>query len=80
MNKIRKQVYLNPWQEERLTELAAKAGISEAEIICLALDAYLLALEELPSDHPLSLLAGLGASAHGASGASDHDEVVYKSR
>ena len=78
MSKIRKQIYLKRWQEERLSELAANSGVSEAEIIRHALDAYLLALDELPGDHPLSLLAGLGSSATGGSGASDHDRIIYQ--
>jgi hypothetical protein len=79
MNKIRKQIYLDQWQETRLAELATNTGVSEAEIIRHALDSYLLALEELPSDHPLSLLAGIGSSKKGAFGGSNHDEVIYKS-
>lgn len=78
MNKVRKQVYLEQWQEERLAELSAKCGVSEAEIIRNALDAYLLALDELPSDHPLSCLAGSGASGKSDTGASEHDTIVYK--
>ena len=78
LRKIRKQIYLNPWQEDRLVELARKANASEAEIIRKAIDAYLLAVEELPHEHPLSGLAGLGASKEGGAGASDHDRVIYQ--
>lgn len=77
MNKIRKQFYLNPWQEKKLAEVAEKSGISEAEIIRNALDAYLLALDQLPNDHPLSSLAGMGCSAERGTGARDHNKVIY---
>lgn len=79
MTKVRKQFYLTPWQQRRLSELAARSGISEAEIIRNALDAYLLSLDRLPSDHPLSSLAGIGSSTEGGAGASDHDQVIYYS-
>jgi len=78
MNKVRKQVYLNHWQEERLSELAEKRGVSEAEIIRHALDSYLLALNELPKNHPLTSLAGMGSSGEVDSGASNHDRVIYR--
>lgn len=80
MNKIRKQFYLDQWQHEKLAELASKSGVSEAEIIRSALDAYLLALEQLPQDHPLSSLAGIGSSTEGGPGAAQHDQVIYRSR
>ena len=75
MSKIRKQIYLQPWQDQRLAELSARSGLSEAEIIRAALDAYVLALDELPADHPFSSLAGIGASDEGEFGASKHDEI-----
>lgn len=77
MNKVRKQIYIDHWQDARLAQLAEETGSSEAEIIRHALDGYLLALDELPSNHPLTSLAGLGSSS-GGSGASDHDTVAYK--
>lgn len=79
MNKVRKQVYLDLWQDEQLAEWSAKTGASEAEIIRQALDAYLLALAELPDEHPLSSLAGIGSSKQGGAGASDHDAILYRS-
>ena len=79
MHKIRKQLYLEPWQQERLSRLAKESGISEAEIIRNALDAYLLALDRLPSDHPLSELAGMGSSETGEPGSVRHDEILYRS-
>lgn len=78
MKKIRKQIYLDPWQEKKLVELATRAELSEAEIVRKAIDAYLLAVDELPADHPFSQLAGMGASGKGSFGASDHDRVVYQ--
>jgi hypothetical protein len=78
MNKIRKQIYLTHWQDQRLAELAKKTSTSEAEIIRHALDAYLLALNELPPNHPLTFLAGMGSSSSPDSGASDHDRVIYR--
>jgi hypothetical protein len=77
MNKIRKQIYIDVWQDQRLAELSSKTGLSEAEIIRQALDAYLLALDELPPDHPLSSIVGMGASKEGGSGATDHDRIIY---
>lgn len=80
MRKVRKQVYLNPWQDEQLARLASKSGLSEAEIIRNALDAYLIALGRLPSDHPLSSLAAIGASSAGGLGASRHDQISHRSQ
>lgn len=77
MNKIRKQIYLDSWQEKRLAGLSATTGVSEAELIRNALSAYFLALDELPSEHPLSLLAGIGSSGAADTGASTHDVVAY---
>lgn len=78
VKKIRKQIYLDPWQESGLAELARRAAVPEAEIVRKAIDAYLIAVDELPEDHPLSLLAGIGASEKGSVGGSDHDEIVYQ--
>ena len=79
MKKIRKQIYLDPWQDSRLAELARRADVSEAEIVRKAIDAYLVAVDELPVGHPLSMLVGIGASAQGSVGGSDHDQVAIKS-
>ena len=78
VKRIRKQIYLDPWQEERLVDMARRARLSEAEIVRNAIDAYLLAVDELPSDHPFSVLAGMGASRKGSFGGSDHDHVIYQ--
>lgn len=40
-NKIRKQIYIAPHQEERLKQLAAVTGLSEAEIIRQAIDQHM---------------------------------------
>ncbi|HEY9792506.1 MAG TPA: CopG family transcriptional regulator [Candidatus Obscuribacterales bacterium] len=77
MSKVRKQIYIEEWQDARLAELSAKSGMSEAEVIRQALDAYLLALDELPSQHPLSFLAAIGSSDKGSFGGSDHDDILY---
>jgi len=77
MSKIRKQIYLTRRQNDKLAELSAKTGASEAEIIRSALDAYLLALEVLPKGHPLSELVGMGASSTGDYGAQHHDRIIY---
>lgn len=77
MNKVRKQIYLTTWQDQRLSELAEQTNTSEAEILRHALDAYLLALDELPPNHPLTSLAGMGSGNTSSSGASDHDRVIY---
>ncbi|MHB2019219.1 MAG: ribbon-helix-helix domain-containing protein [Candidatus Xenobia bacterium] len=77
MKMVRKQIYLTQWQEDRLLELARKAGRPEAEVIRRALDAYLLALDELPADHPLSGLAAIGSGAEGP-GAAQHDRIIYE--
>ncbi len=39
-SKIRKQIYINPDQEERLKQIAAKTGESEASIIRRAIDSF----------------------------------------
>lgn len=78
MKRIRKQIYLDRWQEERLAELARKSSISEAEIVRKALEEYFLVLDQLPAEHPLSHLAGMGRSKNGDAGASDHDAIIYK--
>lgn len=78
MKKIRKQIYLDPWQETRLAELARSVDLPEAEVVRKAIDAYLLAVDELPADHPFSQLVGMGASRKGSYGGSDHDQVVYQ--
>ncbi len=77
MQMIRKQIYLNTWQDQRLAELSEEAGTSEADIIRQALDAYFLALDELPRNHPLSALAGIGSSKSGSAGAANHDKTIY---
>jgi len=77
VKKVRKQIYLTVAQQERLGALARKGGLAEAEIIRNALDAYLLALDALPAEHPLAELAGMGASKEAGSGASEHDRVIY---
>ena len=38
---IRKQIYLEPSQEENLKQLARETGVSEAELIRLAIDRQL---------------------------------------
>lgn len=80
MSKIRKQFYLDLSQHEKLTELASKAGVSESEIIRRALGAYFQALEQLPLEHPLSSLAGIGTSTGGGSEAALHDKIIYQSQ
>ena len=42
--KVRKQIYIEPEQEERLKRLSAAMGVAEAEIIRQALDRELGAL------------------------------------
>jgi hypothetical protein len=42
--KVRKQVYIEPDQEERLKRLAAETGVAEAEIIRQALDRQLVSI------------------------------------
>lgn len=39
--KVRKQVYIEPEQEEQLKRLSAESGVSEAEIIRAAIDHHL---------------------------------------
>ena len=38
--KVRKQIYLDQSQSERLKQLASSSGVSEAEVIRQALDQY----------------------------------------
>lgn len=78
MNKARKQIYIDVWQNEKLAELAQKSKVTEAEIIRQALDQYFLTINELPPEHPLSHLAGIGASSSSDFGAKDHDKIIYK--
>lgn len=42
--KVRKQIYLDQSQSERLKQLASSSGVSEAEVIRQALDQYAHAL------------------------------------
>ena len=41
MSKIRKQIYIESHQEELLKATAQTTGISEAEIICQAINQYI---------------------------------------
>ena len=42
--KVRKQVYIEPHQEELLKRLARETGVSEAELIRQAIDRHTLSL------------------------------------
>ncbi len=75
--KVRKQIYIERWQQEALATVAKKEGKPEAQLIREALEEYLVKKAELPEDHPLSGLAGIGASGS-TDGAERHDEVVYR--
>ena len=48
--KVRKQIYLEPEQEERLKQLSAETGVPEAEIIREAIEQQLTALQEKSRD------------------------------
>ncbi|MBA3945782.1 MAG: ribbon-helix-helix domain-containing protein [Herpetosiphonaceae bacterium] len=44
---IRKQIYLEPAQNAQLKRLAHESGVSEAELVRQAIDAYLRSLHQL---------------------------------
>jgi hypothetical protein len=48
--KVRKQVYIEPYQDRLLRQLAAEAGVSEAEIIRQALDRHTQLFRFSPRD------------------------------
>lgn len=48
--KIRKQIYIEPYQDQRLKRLASELNMSEAEIIRQAIDQHTSALSVLRPD------------------------------
>lgn len=78
MNKdkmIRKQIYLEPGQNEQIKMLSTGRGKTEAEIIREAIDDYLLKEKKYVED-PLDKLIGL-VEAEINDGSLNHDQNIY---
>lgn len=50
--KVRKQIYIEPYQDAMLKRLAAKSGASEAEIIRQAIDRHVQSLQIAGAEMP----------------------------
>lgn len=78
MNKdkmIRKQIYLEPGQNDQIKRLSNGRGKTEAEIIREAIDNYLLKEKQYVED-PLQKLIGM-VEAKINDGSLNHDQNIY---
>lgn len=73
---IRKQVYLEPKQDEMIKQLSAGEGKSEAEIIRDAIDRYLVTEKKLGND-PLEKLIGMVEKKELQDDSLNHDHSLY---
>jgi hypothetical protein len=72
---IRKQIYLEPKQNEHVKVLSAREGKTEAEIIRDALDNYLVTVSKVKED-PLTQLIGIVETGE-RNGSVMHDRDIY---
>lgn len=73
---VRKQVYLESKQNEKVKLLSARKGKTEAEIIREAIDHYFMD-EKQATEDPLSKLIGMVRTG-GKSGSTMHDRDIYE--
>ena len=74
-NMIRKQIYLEPKQNEQIKYLSAGKGLSEAEIIREAIGVYLIDKKGQLTD-PIQKLIGMVATDKN-DGSLKHDTYLY---
>lgn len=72
---IRKQIYLEPKQNEYVKILSAREGKTEAEIIRDALDNYIVTIRKVRED-PLTQLFGI-VETEERDGSVMHDRDIY---
>jgi hypothetical protein len=83
MAKVRKQIYLEERQERLLRQRAKSLGVSEAEIIRVALDVALAPQKRSSSKHPIErfvegVVADVAAGRVWKGGKFDRDEIYQE--
>lgn len=74
----RKQIYIDEEQEAAIRRLAARRGVSEAQVIREAMRLYLDGLVMSREPNPLLALAGIVDDPDApATGSEDHDRDLY---
>ena len=73
--RIRKQIYLDPGQNEQVKQISARHGKPEAEIIREAIDNYLISNQANQQD-PLCELVGIVKDG-AENGSTNHDQAIY---
>ncbi len=75
---IRKETYVTPQQDARIKVLAARKGVTEAEIIRQALDLFLAQQERGQTDEEPWLEGLIGAFTGGAPRGSETVDEIYR--
>jgi hypothetical protein len=73
---IRKQIYLESHQNDKVKLVSARQGKTEAEVIREAIDQYMTG-ESKPIEDPLSQLIGM-IHTEDRDGSTTHDSTIYK--
>jgi hypothetical protein len=72
---IRKQIYLEPSQNDAIKLLSTRKGATEAEIIREALDLYLVAHREAQQDPLMQMIGRISSGKR--DGSLRHDRDIY---
>ncbi len=78
MRVIRKQTYLTAWQDARIKRIAARRGVTEAEILREAVDFYLAQVEGEEERGGDWLADLLGAFTAGVPDGSEVVDEIYR--